>query len=129
MTGSSAPRINRGIDVGLWILQIAGAAMFFMAGIPKLIGDEQMAQVFETIGLGQWFRYATGLIEIVSAILLLTPGLAGLGAIILVPTMIGAILTHLFIIGGSPAIPAGLLIAMAIVAWGRRKETRRLIGR
>jgi putative oxidoreductase len=129
MPGSSAPRINRGIDVGLWILQIAGAAMFFMAGIPKLIGDEQMAQVFETIGLGQWFRYATGLIEIVSAILLLTPGLAGLGAIILVPTMIGAILTHLFIIGGSPAIPAGLLIAMAIVAWGRRKETRRLIGR
>jgi putative oxidoreductase len=129
MPGSSAPRINRGIDVGLWILQIAGAAMFFMAGIPKLIGDEQMAQVFETIGLGQWFRYATGLIEIVSAILLLTPGLAGLGAIILVPTMIGAILTHFFIIGGSPAIPAGLLIAMAIVAWGRRKETRRLIGR
>jgi uncharacterized membrane protein YphA (DoxX/SURF4 family) len=128
MTGSSAPRINRGIDAGLWILQIAGAAMFFMAGIPKLIGDEQMAQVFETIGLGQWFRYATGLIEIVSAILLLTPGLAGLGAIILVPTMIGAILTHLFIIGGSPAIPAGLLIAMAIVAWGRWKETRRLIG-
>jgi hypothetical protein len=43
MTGSSAPRINRGIDAGLWILQIAGAAMFFMAGIPKLIGDEQMA--------------------------------------------------------------------------------------
>jgi uncharacterized membrane protein YphA (DoxX/SURF4 family) len=128
MTGSSAPRINRGIDAGLWILQIAGAAMFFMAGIPKLIGDEQMAQVFGTIGLGQWFRYATGLIEIVSAILLLTPGLAGLGAIILVPTMIGAILTHLFIIGGSPAIPAGLLIAMAIVAWGRWKETRRLIG-
>lgn len=84
--------------------------------------------MFETIGLGQWFRYATGLIEIVSAILLLTPGLAGLGAIILVPTMIGAILTHLFIIGGSPAIPAGLLIAMAIVAWGRWKETRRLIG-
>ena len=129
MPGSSAPRINRGIDVGLWILQIAGAAMFFMAGIPKLIGDDQMAQVFETIGLGQWFRYATGLIEIVSAILLLTPGLAGLGAIILVPTMIGAILTHLFIIGGSPAIPAGLLIAMAIVAWGRWKETLRLIRR
>jgi hypothetical protein len=43
--------------------------------------------------------------------------------------MIGAIFTNLFILGASPAIPIVILIAMAIVAWGRWKETLRLIRR
>jgi len=74
-------------------------------------------------------RYATGVIEFASAILLLIPALPGLGALILIPTMIGAIFTHLFIVGGSPALPIGLLIAMTIVAWGRKERTLRLINR
>jgi hypothetical protein len=93
----------------------------------KLSGNEQMAQMFDVIGIGQWFRYATGFIEFGSAILLLLPAFSGIGALLLVPTMIGAILTHLFIIGGSPTLPVGLLVAMSIVAWGRRERTLRLI--
>jgi putative oxidoreductase len=103
--------------------------MFFMSGFMKLSGNDQMVQMFDVIGMGQWFRYLTGLIEIASAILLLIPALAGVGALLLVPTMIGAILTHLFIIGGSPALPIGLLIAMSFVAWGRRERTLRLFKR
>jgi putative oxidoreductase len=52
----------------------------------------------------------------------LIPATAGIGALLLIATMIGAIVTHLFIIGGSPAIAIGLLIAMVIVAWGRWKK-------
>lgn len=103
--------------------------MFFTARYPKLLGDPQAVEGFETIGLGQWFRYLTGLVEVVSAILLLIPATAGIGALLLIATMIGSIVTHLFIIGGSPAIAIGLLIAMAIVAWGRWKKTPRLIRR
>jgi hypothetical protein len=33
--------------------------------------------------------------------------------------MLGAIATHLFVLGGSPALPAFLLVAMLIVCWGR----------
>jgi uncharacterized membrane protein YphA (DoxX/SURF4 family) len=58
------------MNAALWILQLLGAAMFFTAGYPKLLGDPQAVEGFETIGLGQWFRYLTGLIEVVSAILL-----------------------------------------------------------
>ena len=45
--------------------------------------------MFETIGVGQWFRYVTGAIEFASAVLLLTPRFAGVGALLLVPTMVG----------------------------------------
>jgi putative oxidoreductase len=106
----------------LWVVQVLGAILFFLTGFAKLSGDEQMIQTFAAIGIGQWLRYVTGLIEFASAILLLIPALSRIGALLVVPIMIGAIVTHVVIIGGSPALPIGLLIIASIVAWGR-KET------
>ena len=107
----------------LWVVQILGAVLFFIAGFAKLSGDEQMIQTFAAIGIGQWLRYVTGLIDVASAILLLIPVLSGIGALLVVPIMIGVIVTHIVIIGGSPALPIGLLIIASIVAWGRRETT------
>jgi hypothetical protein len=86
-----------------------------------------MIQSIAAIGIHQWFRYVTALIEFATAILLLIPVLSGIGALLLVPIMMGAILTHLLIIGGSPALPIGLLIVVSVVAWGRKDTTLRLI--
>ena len=72
-------RPGKAVNVVLWVLQILGAAMFLMAGGNKLAGNEQMVGMFDAIGIGQWFRYLTGGIEVVSAILLLTPRFAGIG--------------------------------------------------
>jgi putative oxidoreductase len=107
----------------LWTLQILTAAMFFLSGISKLAGAAAMVQLFDAIGIGQWFRYLTGAIEVVSAALLLVPSLAFFGAALLVPTMVGAIVTHLFIVGGNPS-PAIFLLAtssaIALMKWSDR---------
>ena len=113
----------------LWALQIGLAAMFVMAGYSKLSGDEQMVGLYKAIGVGQWFRYVTGVIEISGAILLLIPSLSALGAVILAATMIGAIATHLFIVGGSPALPIALLVVAAIIAYGRKDRLLALSNR
>src|SRR5580765_6353092 len=110
------------LNVCLWILQIAAAAMFLMAGFAKLSGDPQMVVMFDAIGLGQWFRYLTGSFEVLGAILLLIPRLSGLGGLLLVGVMSGAVATHLFIIGGSPLMAIILLIVVGIIAWGRRQR-------
>ena len=112
----------------LWVVQVLGAMLFFLAGFAKLSGDEQMVETFAALGIGQWFRYVTGLIEVASAILLLIPALSGIIAVLAVPMMIGVILTQLLIIGGSPVLPIGLLIITSIVAWGRKETTLRLLG-
>jgi hypothetical protein len=62
----------------------------------------------------------TGAIEVISAVLLVVPSLAFFGALRLVATMVGAILTHLFIIGGNPAVPIALLASTATIASVRR---------
>jgi putative oxidoreductase len=116
-------------DGALWVIQLLGATLFLISGLAKLSGDEQMIQTVETIGIGQWIRYVTAVIEFTSALLLLIPALSGMAALLLVPIMIGATLTYFLIVGGSPALPLGLLIVVGIVAWGRKETTVRLISR
>jgi uncharacterized membrane protein YphA (DoxX/SURF4 family) len=113
----------------LWVVQVLGAILFFLAGFTKLSGDDHISQLLAVIGLRQWFCYMTALIEFAAAILLLIPPLSGIGALFLVPTMIGAILIHAVVIGGSPALPIGLLIVVTVVAWGRMDTALRLIWR
>jgi putative oxidoreductase len=106
--------------VALWVVHIALAVMFLLAGGAKLFGAAPMVALFDAIGIGQWFRYVTGLVEVSSAVALLVPSWAVFGAVALVATMIGAIATHLFIVGGSPAMPTILLVGAAAVVWVRR---------
>jgi len=83
--------------------------------------------LFDAIGIGQWFRYVTGAIEVVSAIALLVPALAPFGAVALASTMAGAVMTHLFVVGGSPAPAALLLVGAVVIAWARRDQLSALL--
>ena len=113
---------RRALIAVLWTLQIVSAALFLFSGTLKLSGAPMMVQMFGAIGLGQWFRYFTGGLEVISAVLLLVPSLARFGALAMAVTMVGAILTHLFIIGGNPAVPVALLAATTTIAWVRRRN-------
>lgn len=89
---------------------------FVAAGLAKFAGAEMMVATFEAVGVGQWFRYVTGLIEVATPILLWLPGKQVAGAAVLGATMVGAVLAHLFILGPSamPAIVLGLICAAVI---------------
>jgi len=115
----SRPRIA---SIALWGLQLVLAGMFLFVGGSKLAGTAPMLALFDAIGVGQWFRYVTGAIEVVSAIALVVPSLAAFGAVALVATMTGAVATHLFFVGGSPTPAALLLVGSVVVAWARRDQ-------
>ena len=103
----------------LWMVQVLAAAVLCLAGGTTLAGADMPIALFEQIGLGQWFRYCTGGLEVLGAILLLVPKTAAMGAVLLAAIMGGAMATHLFVIGGSP-VPATVLLLMALaVAWYR----------
>ena len=99
---------------------------FAAAGIAKLMGAEMMVHTFDAIGVGQWFRYVTGAIELGSAIALWVPGLTAYAAGLLVCTMIGALAAHAIFLGLATALPAvvlGLLAAATLYA-NRAQLTR-----
>ena len=115
--------------IGAWTLQAILAAAFLAAGSAKLAGVPYMVDLFNQIGVGQWFRLVTGVVEVAGAIALVFPGLASIGAAWLGSTMIFAVATHLFILHTSPvpAIVLGLL--NALVVYLRRDELVALLHR
>ena len=118
------PRGVRASLIALWLTQVALAVIFLMAGGSKLAGVPAMVSLFDALGLGQWFRYVTGVIEVTSGIALLVPSAAIFGALLLIPTMLGAIVTNVFVVRSSPVMPLLLLIGAAAVAWVRRHQLR-----
>lgn len=116
---SDAPRWRR---LGLWAVKALLAIAFAAAGGAKLAGMQPMVDVFEMIGVGQWFRYLTGAIELSGAVALLVPALAGLAALPLAATMVGAILAHLTILPGSP-LPAVILLALCLLVASAHRST------
>ncbi|HEY0457867.1 MAG TPA: DoxX family protein [Pyrinomonadaceae bacterium] len=115
----------RAENVGLWILQILIAAVFLMTGSAKLFGNPMMIEVFGNLGLGQWFRYLTGAIEVFSAVIMLIPPVIPIGALLLIGTMCGAVWAHVFVIGGSPLVPVILLAFNIAVFLGRSRRLNR----
>src|SRR3954470_396868 len=109
-------------NVTLWLFTIVSAAMFVLAGTMKLAGVQMQVDLFATVGIGQWFRYVTGLLEIGGAIGLFVPAVATYAALLLATVMVGAIATHLFIVGGSPLVPVLLLAATLTIASLRRQR-------
>ena len=105
-----------------WAFQILAATQFFLTGLDKLSDAPVMVQLFGAVGFGQWFRYVTGIIEVVSAVLLLVPRVAAIGAALLAMTMIGALIAHFTVLPFPPVKPIILLVMMGVVFWVRRPD-------
>jgi putative oxidoreductase len=97
---------------------------FLAAGLSKLAGVEMMVATFDAVGVGQWFRYVTGAIEVVGAVLLWVKGREVYGAGLLTVTMVGAVIAHLALLGPS-AVPAlGLGLLSATIVWTHKGDLK-----
>ncbi len=117
---STRTSLSKGANIALWVVQALLALAFVGAASGKLLGKPDMVGLFETIGVGQWFRYVTGLLELTGALLIVVPRTKFFGAALLSVVMVGAVLTHLFILYSAPTAPAVLLVFAGVVAWARR---------
>ena len=111
---------RKGRLITLWTLSGLVALAFLGAGGTKLAGVPVMVEMFNKVGLGQWFRYVTGLLEVAGAIGLLIPRYAFYAAVLLAMVMVGAIIAEVAVIGDSPAPPAVLLVLSGIIAYLRK---------
>jgi len=98
-------------------LQILVGLVFIAAAAAKMFSAPMMVEVFEHIGFGQWLRYVVAVIELTGGVMLLLPGRALYGALILSATMLGALLTHALIIGGQWQPAAGLFVMSLLLVW------------
>ncbi|MGH8910641.1 MAG: DoxX family protein [Egibacteraceae bacterium] len=115
---------RRVANVALWVLQIGAGVGLLATGAFKLLGTAQAVEVFNEIGVGQWLRYVTGVLEIIGAVGMLTRRFSGYGALLLTGVMAGAVLAELLFLNGEWQRSLLFMVATAVVAWGRRDRMR-----
>ena len=101
-----------------WLPRLGVVVAFAFIGISKFDNDPrgEWFQIFEKIGLGQWFRLFTGATQLSGAMLLLTRWTRTIGAAMLASTMVGAMLVDLFIAPSPVLALVPLLLLIAIIA-------------
>jgi uncharacterized membrane protein YphA (DoxX/SURF4 family) len=99
-----------------WLLRaLIGVAFIFFASM-KLSSQPRMVAEFTHVGLGQWFRYFTGSLELIGGISVLIPRVSALGAALLLIVVGGAFVAQLVVLHGDVihAIVIALLLATLI---------------
>lgn len=107
-----------------WIARLGVAALFLFTGIFKLTGNPDAQATFAQIG-GDPVMIATGLAEIVGAVLILLPATRALGGVFAMGVMAGAIVTHLAsLVPNDDMLPLAIVLfaAGAVVAYLHRQE-------
>jgi uncharacterized membrane protein YphA (DoxX/SURF4 family) len=109
-----------------WMFRGAIALIFVLAGAEKFSSDPQSSWVrlFQLIGVGQWFRYVTGAVEVLGGVLVMMPWTVTAGLALLACTMAAAALIVLFVIGrpADSVFPAIFFIGLAAFYWNRRRR-------
>jgi len=112
--------------LGDWLLRGGIAVVFVLFGAEKFPSDpgSPWVKLFQQIGAGQWFRYFTGVMEVLGGVLVLILWTVTAGLALLACTMAAAVLILVFVIGRpADSIFAGcFFMALAAFWWNRRSR-------
>jgi putative oxidoreductase len=120
MAATRGAATGRSLNILLGCVQTLLALEFVGVSSAKLMGMPEMVALFTAVGVGQWFRYLTGILELTGAVLIVVPRTRSIGAVLLATIMLGAITAHLFILHVPPPTPGVLFLMSGFVVWGRR---------
>lgn len=97
-----------------WILQVVIAVILVQTLFFKFTGAPESVWIFSRLGMEPWGRIGTGVLELIAAILILTPRTATLGALLAAGLMLGALASHLTKLGIVVQNDGGLLFGLAV---------------
>lgn len=100
-----------------WTLRLIPAVILLQTLFFKFTAAPESIYIFETLGLGAAGRIGTGVVELIASILILIPRTTGIGALIGLGTMAGAIMGHLTKLGIDVQGDGGLLFGLAVVTF------------
>ncbi len=83
----------------------------------KFSGAEESIYIFTSLGLEPYGRIGSGVIELIASILILIPKTTLIGALLALGTMIGAMMSHLLILGIEVKNDGGTLFILAIITF------------
>ena len=100
-----------------WICRIAAALILLQTLFFKFTAAPESVYIFTKVGAEPWGRIGSGIVELIAAILLLTPRFVWAGAFLALGVMAGAIISHVTVLGIEVQGDKGLLFFLAIAVF------------
>lgn len=101
--------------ISSWILRIVAAVILLQTLYFKFTAHPESVELFSKLGVEPWGRIGTGVLELITGVLLLIPATSFIGGFLGMGLMFGAIASHLFVIGIESKGDGGQLFMLAIV--------------
>jgi len=99
----------------LWIIKLIAVVILIQTLFFKFTGAEESVYIFSKLGVEPYGRIGSGVVELIASILILIPRTTLLGALLGMGTMLGAIFSHLFILGIKVQNDGGTLFSLAVI--------------
>jgi len=100
-----------------WICRITAAIILLQTLFFKFTAAPESVYIFTKVGAEPWGRIGSGVVELIAAVLLLTPRFVWVGALLALGVMAGAIVSHLTILGIEVQGDKGLLFFLALTVF------------
>ena len=91
--------MNKPINYLLWAAKGVAAVLMLQTLYFKFQAAPESVYIFTKVGIEPWGRIGTGIIELIASALILIPRTSWIGAGLGLGVMLGAIATHLFLLG------------------------------
>jgi uncharacterized membrane protein YphA (DoxX/SURF4 family) len=105
------------LSVFSWALRLAAAGILLQTLFFKFTAAPESVYIFTKVGLEPWGRIGSAVVELISALLILSPRFSWLGSIIAIGVMAGAIISHLTLLGIEVQGDKGLLFTLAVIVF------------
>lgn len=99
----------------LWIVRLIAVIILVQTLYFKFTGAEESVYIFKTLGIEPFGRIGSGVVELIASILILIPRTTLLGALLGIGTMLGAIFSHIFVLGIEVQNDGGTLFILAVI--------------
>lgn len=99
----------------LWIIKLTAVIILLQTLYFKFTGAEESVYIFQTLGIEPYGRIGSGVVELIASILILIPRTTLLGALLGLGTMLGAIFSHIFVLGIEVKNDGGTLFVLAVI--------------
>ncbi|GAB3711010.1 DoxX family protein [Spirosoma flavus] len=98
-----------------WIARLAAAIIMLQTLYFKFTGQPESIYIFSKMGIEPWGRYGSGVAELIASILILIRSTSWIGAGLGLGVMLGAIVSHLTVLGIEVQDDGGYLFVLALV--------------
>jgi hypothetical protein len=99
----------------LWIVKLTAVVILLQTLFFKFTAAEESVYIFQTLGIEPYGRIGSGVVELIASILILIPRTTLLGALLGLGTMLGAVFSHIFVLGIEVQQDGGTLFILAVI--------------